>query len=475
LIQTFSLDPLPWSTASSITPSLNVGVATRKNLLVYLDASNSELPVMAVRRRNSAGAYVPVANFTEEVSPAAVTNGEWTAVLPLGGGATLFNIDASNTLSEASFIPTIGGFILSDDTFVSYDPVSENDDGNYTIRTYEYNAANNNWTSIAAADLQVTFEPTFYGDFSSYRATDTHLTFLDTTTENYTIQIYERQADKSWTYKDSINKVNSTLGAGSVTYNGVDTLVFALPISQPAPSIYGIVFIYTKVNGVWKEQILDVVELGFQPVGLIGGTVIFLDANTMLVSVALDGYTGGSLVIGEAGKILMLTRNQDGTWQPALDLTAASDDGVPGLFGIGMGVNDFDVVVASLTSIDGSIYTIQFYAGSSCFAQPINVTCNDQQVSDCSSVAISEMYTVYNPQCGAVTAKIDGFSLVNNQALETQFTFSKGFGATISCSSTVTCPAPPVTVSPVSNVTSSAGMMQLGLVALLGFFFVMLL
>jgi hypothetical protein len=185
LIQTFSLDPLPWSTTSSITPSLNVGVATRKNLLVYLDASNSELSV---------------ANFTEQVSPYAVTNGEWTAVLPLESGATLFNIDASNNLSNSSFIQnTIGGFILSDDTFVGYDPVSENGDGNYTIRTYEYNAANNTWTSIAAADLQVTFEPTFYGDFSSYRASDTHLTFLDTTTENYTIQIYERQADKSWT------------------------------------------------------------------------------------------------------------------------------------------------------------------------------------------------------------------------------------------------------------------------------------
>jgi hypothetical protein len=195
------LTALDWSTATSLSFGI-FPVATKKDLLVYLDASNSEL-------------YV--ANFTEQVSPFASTNGKWVALQ--GEGNYLFNIDENNNLSNSSFIPTIGGFLLSDDTFVGFDPVSENGDGNYTIRTYEYSTENKNWTEITGTELVVPFVAQSIADISSYRATDTHLVIVDYS-----------------------NPVNSTLSEiNSPHYNGVDTLVYSL-VAEEGGSI-GIVFI----------------------------------------------------------------------------------------------------------------------------------------------------------------------------------------------------------------------------------------
>jgi hypothetical protein len=96
---------------------------------------------MAISRRNSEGVYEHAANFTEYATPYPSTNDKWVALH--GEGVALFNIDANNKVSDVSYIGTYGGFLLSDDTFVGFDPVSENDDGNFTIRTYQYEASNN--------------------------------------------------------------------------------------------------------------------------------------------------------------------------------------------------------------------------------------------------------------------------------------------------------------------------------------------
>jgi hypothetical protein len=450
----FSLTALDWSTATSLSFGI-FPVATKKDLLVYLDASNSELSVMAVRRRNNEGVYVHVANFTEQVSPFASTNGKWVALQ--GEGNYLFNIDENNNLSNSSFIPTIGGFLLSDDTFVGFDPVSENGDGNYTIRTYEYSTENKNWTEITGTELVVPFVAQSIADISSYRATDTHLVIVDySNPESLSVRIYNRLANLSWSLTENV-PVNSTLSEiNSPHYNGVDTLVYSL-VAEEGGSI-GIVFIYTKINGQWVEQKFTTESVDYRPVGYLGLSIAFVDANNILISAGLEGYTGGSGTPTSAGKVLFVTRGSDGKWEPALDLVG------PNLFGLGVGVNDHDIVVPSLLVSESSTAGLTFYVAPRCFAQPINVTCSNQQVNDCSDVDISEMYTINNPQCGAITANLNGFSLVNNQAISAEFTFTRGYGADFSCNATVTCPAPPVAAN---NNVNSAIVLQLGLASLL--------
>ncbi len=437
----------------------------KNDLLVYPDTSNSAAPALAIRRRNAEGIYVPVANFTENVQVYVITNGKWIATTALSGtAATLFTIDDNNNISNGSTIAsTVGGFLLSDDTFVGYDP-SPLSDGNFTIRTYQYEASNNTWLNIPGTELVVRTTAAYLGDASTYRATDTHLVILDTfDPQNFTINIYERQADKSWKLVDSV-PVNSTADQlpGGVSYNG-ETLVYArfAELLASNPSTYGAVYLYTKTANAWTYQRFDLLELGYKPVGLMGFSVIFIDADTMLVSVAFDGYSGQTIA---GGKVLMLTR-ENGVWNPTLDLIGGA-----GLFGFGMAINNNDLILVSLTAVSGG-YGVTFYTAPLCFSKPINATCNDKQVDSCTDLTATPLYTVNNPQCGAVTAKMNGFSLINNQELEVQFSFTKGFGPAVYCNATVTCPAPPV--APVANIqatptkVSSAGALQLGITSLL--------
>jgi hypothetical protein len=454
------LNALDWSTSTSLAFGI-FPVATKKDLLVYLDSSNSEQPVMAVRRRNNEGVYVHVANFTEQIAPFASTNGKWVSMMGMGEGNILFSIDANNNLSNSSFIPTVGGFILSDDTFVGFDPVSENEDGNFTIRTYEYSTENKNWTEIAGTELVVPFVAQSIADISTYRVTDTHLVIVDySSPESLSIRIYKRLANLSWSLTETVPVNNTESEITSPHYNGVDTLVYSL-VAEEGGSI-GIVFIYTKINGEWVEQKFTTESVDYRPIGYLGLSIAFVDANNLLISAGLEGYTGGSGTPTSAGKVLFVTRGSNGKWEPALDLVG------PNVFGLGVGVNDHDIVVPSLIFYESSTAGLTFYVAPRCFTQPINVTCSNQQVNDCSDVDITELYTVNNPQCGAIAANLNGFSLVNNQAISAEFTFTRGYGADFSCNATVTCPAPPVTIAtPANNNVNSAGALQLGLASFL--------
>jgi hypothetical protein len=444
----YTLESMGWTSKSTIMGSPNFPVVTKKDLLVYFDTRGE--PTMAITRRNNEGFYEHVANFTQYYTTLATTNGKWVALL--GEGNMLFSVDATNNVSEPSYIYSYGGFLLSDDTFVAYNTDS---DGNYTIRTYVYSAAHNNWTSIAGTELFVTTGVTFVGDWSTFKVSDTHLTLTDYTNGgNYTIKIYERLSDRSWSLTDSF-AVNSTLEVpGSPIFNGVDTVAYAIPAAsnQDEALSYGFVFIYAKVNGQWSLQnTFSATSVGYRAPAYLGWSTVFLDADTLLVSAGLEGYSNS-----DAGRVLMLKRNTNGVWEEVLDFVGPSN------FGLGIGVNDYDLIIPSLNLLSGNSLT--FYVTPRCFYQPINVTCNIQQVTDCKDLSSAELYTINNPQCGTITANLLGLSLVNNQALEAQFSFTRDFGSTVYCNATVTCPAPPVT--PTSKNVSSADVLQLGLASL---------
>ncbi len=448
---------MDWSVVSSLSEALPV--ATKKDLLVYVEGPNNykrgvqvDSPVMAIRRRTNEGVYEHVANFTEFTSPFANTNGKWVALL--GEGAVLFSVDENNQVSNMSYVDTMGGYLLADDTFVGYDPNSPLNDGNYTIRTYQYEASNNTWLNIPGTEVNVR-DAWWQADISSYRASDTHLVLIDTSSsDNVTVNIYARQADRSWSLVETV-PVNNTVGSqASVTYNGVDTVV--LSILEEEESAIGIIFTYTKINGKWIEQKFTPASVGYRPVALLGFAVVFADANTLLISAGFEGLA--EMMTLQAGKVLVLTRTNSGAWEPMLDFVANQ-----GFFGLGIGANDHDIIIAAVNPVSS---LLQFYAAPRCFTQPISATCADEQVSDCSQVDISALYTVNNPQCGAVDTTLTGIGLVNNKVLQAQFSFNKGFGPVAYCNATVTCPQ-----IPTGNV-SGANVVQFSLVLLFVMLFV---
>ncbi len=417
---------------------------SKKDLLVYMDTSglNGGVINMVIRRRNSEGVYEHAANFSTEATSIA-TNGKWIAALGSNSPA-LFSIDAANQISNVSAIDCFAGNFLSDDTFVG---INVNPDGNFTIQAYEYNASGSNWTALPGTQISTGYIK-LQGALSSFRASDTHFVIVDTSVQSdYKIQIYERLADRTYKLEDTV-PVNISFDIGSVFYNGVDTLVYSFPLTPIPPSnAQGFVYIYTKINGTWHTQLFTADSIGYGEVAFFGFNVIFADPKTLLISAAYAGYPIGTTSSYDGGKILLLTQNDNGMWEPMADLTASS-----GLFGVGMVLNDHDLLVTAVTGAYQSTgFPIAFYVAPQCFYQPPSITCKNQEFSECTDIAVEEIFTLNNPQCGSeVVAAMKGFSLVNNnKAIEAHVSVTKSFLPAVYCNATVTCPAAstPTTVS----------------------------
>lgn len=490
---------MDWHVASAYTGLYHIPVVTKKDLLTYLDLNDTS-PLIAVRRRNAEGIYELVASVNSSTPTSMGTNGKWIYYYDQTT-TTLFSIDSNNAVSTPSSIPTVAGFLLSNDTFVGFDSVS-----NGTIKTYQYDSSGNSWQSVPGADLVVPTKPVVYGDIMSYHVSDTHLTVADNSNpQNVSINIFARQADMSWNLTDSF-PVNSTDSIPHVVFNGVDTVVYTLP-AVTSSNVYGIIFIYTKINGEWTQQKFDGADLQYKYMGYIGVGVAFFDANTLFITAGFDGIdSSSSSYVG--GKVLMLKRDESGAWTPTLDFSAANTALTSiyysyysyRLFGVGVSVNDYDIIFSSL-DVSASPIGLRYYSVPICIAQPLKATCNNIQVSDCSrEIDVADLYTLDN-RCG-VTPSIRGFSVVDNE-VRTHISFSRIYGSDVSCNATVTCPAPPVapiavqvpvantlppTVPPTSapavistgstpvaltvsapTATSNAGALQLGFVSLFAF------
>jgi hypothetical protein len=133
----------------------------------------------------------------------------------------------------------------------------------------------------------------------------------------------------------------------------------------------------------------------------------------------------------------VLKRNLDGSWKPEIDLISTS-----GIFGVGLAITDDSIIAAAVEATASVGFYISLYSTPRCFYKPLNVTCNNQQIDDCSNVAVEDLFTHNNPECGAVSAVIRGFSLIDNKAVEAQVMLQKNIVPVIYCNVTVTCPAP---------------------------------
>ncbi len=294
----------------------------------------------------------------------------------------------------------------------------------------------------------------------SYRVYDNHLVLTDMTDpNNVSVKIYQRQPDKSWSLTDTIPVVNINVDSWlvSVHYNQVDTVVFVV-MTTGADNSEGIVYIYTKKNDVWNEQMFYATNVGYNPVGNLGASVAFIDANTLLLSAGTESYISRAPM--NIGKVLMLTRNDGGDWTPHLDIVGNGAD----IFGLSIAVNDYDLIVHEYSLVTKS-GRFRVYTAPLCFARPFNVTCKNEQFNDCSSLANTDLYTINSsPRCGTITPFFNGLSVLNSK-VEAQFTFTR-FGEDFSCNATLTCGAASTPIRAPAKSTSSASIVQLGLASL---------
>jgi hypothetical protein len=165
------------------------------------------------------------------------------------------------------------------------------------------------------------------GGFSHYRVSDTfgHR-------RHHPTRKYYSQANKSWRFFNSV------------------------PVKSSSPAS-------VNFNGKWIQQKFNGANLGYRPKGFIGYTTIFANPNTLFVSAGAEGY-GGSLLSG--GKVLILTRNAEGLWEPSIDLIGSG-----GLVGLGFGINDYDIIAGSVASTELGLSIRFFAAPISCFTQPL--------------------------------------------------------------------------------------------------------
>ncbi len=401
-------------------------MASKKDLLVYVDVSSGS-PALAIRRRNNEGDYLLVANYTGAFGYTIKTNGNWIVSFIDGQPAALFHIDSNNTLSATSYCNVLIGYLLSDDTLVG------TSDG-LVIKTFAYNST---WNEIPGTALSLRSGLQWLWETASFQATDKHLTVIQQSGSDYAVEIYERLQNRSWSFVESF-PVNDV---GGVTYNGIDTVVFSIP-GVTVGTANGIVLIYTKINGTWATQEFTTTSVGYRPLGYFGLLITFVDANSLLIAAGYEGYTGSSPTSDiQIGKVLLLTRlKSDELWDAVADMNSTG-----GQFGLGLGINNYDVLIANIVTDESGLQpTLTFYTTPSCFTQPIDVTCKDQQVDDCAGLVLSDFYTVNTAQCGnEVIAVLGNITLFDDHAVA-NITLSRSFALPVTCTAQLTCPTPPV-------------------------------
>lgn len=92
-----------------------------------------------------------------------------------------------------------------------------------------------------------------------------------------------------------------------------------------------------------------------------------------------------------------------------------------------------------------------------CIGFPIDVTCKDFQLYDCSSITFDALYSINELECGPVEMSVGSMDLSKSNEATVTYNFSK-LGLSATCNATVMCPAPPVVVSaPVTGTTPVLG------------------
>jgi hypothetical protein len=405
---------------------LELPVATYEDVIIHcvVDESKSPSARLHLRRRDANGEYQLLDDVDNTWGRYPVTNGQWIAFVK--GNLAFGRIIDYKIVNLTSYpISALTGAFFPDGTFVLVSVESQTK----RLETWEYSEENDTWSRIA--ETITTYQPAsddnpnsiFYGNF-----------YLS---HNYSaIIIQERQPDRSWKIVEEIMNTPPSLdSAGSVVYNGLDTVV-AVRMSDNK------ILIWVKDNGEWTTQELTWGDLGFGAIaGYAGRALALMDQNSVLVGVPWT-VTAENFEF-PIGKVFILTRQSSGVWAPSFYFYTT----VNLVLGNGLGFNDYDIITGGLDALNNKREG-RFFAVPRCFNTPINITCNDLAVDEC-NVDPSTLYTINDPECAPVNAKLESIAAPSSHELLLDYSFTR-LNVNATCAVKVTCLAPPTTVQPVS-------------------------
>ncbi len=418
---------------------------------------------------NSVYNYSTVANRWK---PA--TNGKWFGhFLHKSNRIRMMQLDATNQAANESFIQ-LGTFysfykILSDDSLIL-----PSDQG---ILTLVFNG-----TDWEQADVLEISTINIGGNVPSFDVTDTLMLAWNSSSS---FNIYERTG-LQWNLLQS-HDIGTTYSLGSISsictfLVDQDTVVVVSPYTaDPRLGVAagnGYLLFISKVNGVWQDQIVLGDDLGLSQNSDVGTIYFTIDSNYVLIGApneggppvvkrslhAADGnfneiskksVQGGET--GSFGSAFLFQRNlETKSWSAKAKIVVSKD--INNYFGTGFGKNSHGDIMVMSCEMDPSyvsFYHCLPYSFPRCSLDPVNVTCNDLTLNDCSSVDFNQLdlYTQNDVQCGAVDASYKGVS-IENYKFQVSLSLSRTLApSTYLCNATASCPLPPGAAStPGANV-----------------------
>lgn len=406
-------------------------------------------------------------NFTATLPSVPSSNGKWWCSKVDVAIFILFQLDANNQMKNVSFI-NADSFgvprlfkVLADDSVV----IGMND----FLLTYTYNGTG--W-DLRRTDFESAI--TYGFPVSLPHLTDTHLLFWNATGAFF---IYRRNG-LQWDFVDShqVNESYNVLagfGIGSLLVDEKTVVFFSANSNDPRLGSLdvgnGYILFISKINGVWKYQVIlgDDLGVGNSNPPNLGYTSYIVNSDTVLVGAPGQlnrAYKRGVQAdTGSFGKAYMLQRNADGVWSAKIRFEISNTTNA--YFGNGFGLNNNgDALIVSCEmdeSISGFYHCLPYYFPR-CIVDPINATCKDLTLNDCNSVDINKLvlYTQNDADCGAVEAQYQNVTFKDNKYQAT-VVLSRPYAAKdVTCSATVTCPAatPSKKTSSAIHVTAASVM-----------------
>jgi hypothetical protein len=402
---------------------------------------SSEVNQLAIRRRGAKDQYNLIYSSSEYGSEAPKTNGNWVAA-PLDTTTAVLEVLDNDTVVYKSSLSSsyLTGSFFPNNVFVGYSTDGEKLD-------------------IYTLDSDWTFAGDFYplgSPFPSDGRLSQDQRYVVVHNDTH-LNIYEYlSADITFTLVESF-EYNTTYNWHSF-YNGNDSVVVMtdeIEISTENSVLFGGAVVYQKVNGEWIEkQTFDGLSLGFRGEGYLGVTGTFYNQNTMVLLAPADNTDNLQGEKGPAGTVYVLGRDGGtGTWSQMYQIY--SDEKVK--FGYNVFVSDTSMIIPGFTSnFLGAPYGYMFSINK-CIGFPIDVTCKDFQLDDCSSITFDALYSINELECGPVEMSVGSMDLSKSNEATVTYNFSK-LGLSATCNATVMCPAPPVVVSaPVTGTTPVLG------------------
>lgn len=392
-------------------------------------------------KRNSAGFYdkfstVSVPGVPDQVS----TDGTWVVVsyISILGqyNSLVFQFDKTGEMVDLLEIPDDPATLTAPNTLVVVTATQ--------LKTYEYNGTD--WVMGNISNYG-TPNP-LYSSYGKQKYRLTENTFIGTyqyESERYCF-LMQRHANKSWTLVDSFPIARpSENNPDQLAWNGGETVLVSFLDAD-------VFYVYTRESsGQWNSEAFTTTAVGYSPSSRLGQSVHVLDSNNFLITAPYHIYGGD----GTGGAALLMSRDGLGAeWNFVADLGHFSFR--QGLFGLGVTANDHDLLFFACVfppPPGGSAFNCSFLAHPACFLDPIDITCpGPTELSQCSSVAVSDVLAVNNPECGRVSHSVPEFRW-SAEGVQFNVTFTRDFVPEVTCPVSLTCPVTdtPSDIAPVSS------------------------